>query len=246
MEDIFSVKMRASLKTREKSLHISGAERIVNSEQLQNCIDSMTKRALEHSKGTPNEINIKLEKLSTDEILTIPCLKTTTVEVDNKDEGLDYIRNFLKRNNVKNVEEIINLLLTTRDMSGAILLDMNTFERLEHNPLKGVRVTNMDYKNGLEMNILSDKSHYREALALASKVVYCPQIWGEICISDDPNYVTGYIATKSEGYVRITKLKELGSSQGARIFLYNGSKEEIKECIDYLTEKKVWIDEEKI
>lgn len=65
-----------------------------------------------------------------------------------------------------------------------------------------------------------------------TKVASAPNIIGEICISDDPNYVTGYIASKEIGYVRITKLKEMESQEGGRIFLYRGDQSEVQNCID--------------
>ena len=82
---------------------------------------------------------------------------------------------------------------------------------------------------------------YNEEIALATKVAYAPNIIGEICISDDPNYVTGYIASKEIGYVRITKLKEMGSQEGGRIFLYRGDQSEVQNCIDYLSKQKVLV-----
>ncbi len=246
MEDIYSVKMRASQKSDGKSVHISGAERMVPFSELGECIDGMTKRALNHPKGSPDDLNIKVEKINIDDILTVPALNTVTVEVESKEEGRDYLIKFLKNRSVENAEAIVGLLASTKNMSGAVLLDMRTLKSLEKDHSRGIRVTNMDYKNPAHRNIISDKSHYREALALASKVVSCPQIWGELCISDDPDYVTGYIATKQDGYTRITKLKEKGVPRGARIFLYQGRDDEIDECIEYLTEKKVWIDEENI
>ena len=66
-------------------------------------------------------------------------------------------------------------------------------------------------------------------------------ILGELCISDDPDYVTGYFASKELGYVRITKLKEPGSPNGGRIFLFRGSEEEARACIRYLEREKVLV-----
>ena len=53
----------------------------------------------------------------------------------------------------------------------------------------------------------NEKNHYEEAIVLATKVANCPGIIGEICISDDPEYVTGYVSSKEIGYRRIKKMK---------------------------------------
>ena len=87
--------------------------------------------------------------------------------------------------------------------------------------------------------VLEGKNHYEEAIVLATKVANAPNIIGEICISDDPDYVTGYVASKSTGYRRITKMKEMGSENGGRIFLYQGSKEDVAGTISFLEKQPV-------
>ena len=66
----------------------------------------------------------------------------------------------------------------------------------------------------------------------------------EICISDDPNYVTGYVASQKMGYVRIMKMKEMNDENGGRIFLFDSRKASAEECIQYLQEKKVLVEVE--
>ena len=83
--------------------------------------------------------------------------------------------------------------------------------------------------------------HFNEALVLATKVANAPGIVGELCISDDPNYTIGYVATKKHGYMRVSKLKEIGSQNGARIFLYDKNKADLKETIEFLKKKKVLV-----
>ena len=63
-----------------------------------------------------------------------------------------------------------------------------------------------------------------------------------ILTSDDPNYVTGYVASKELGYVRIMKMKEMGDENGGRIFLFDSRKASAEECIEYLQKKKVLVD----
>ena len=68
-----------------------------------------------------------------------------------------------------------------------------------------------------------------------------PHIVAEICVSDDPDYVTGYVASKTTGYVRITKLKALGDPDGGRIFLYRGPREDVPKTIAYLEKQMVLV-----
>jgi len=57
----------------------------------------------------------------------------------------------------------------------------------------------------------------KEALILASKGASCPSVIVEVCISDDPDYTTGYISSKKLGYLRIPNIKKLGEMYGGRV-----------------------------
>ena len=87
----------------------------------------------------------------------------------------------------------------------------------------------------------ANKNHFNEAIVLATKVANAPGIVAELCISDDPDYVTGYVGSLELGYVRIMKLKEMGDPNGGRIFLFDSSKASAEECIDFLQKKKVLV-----
>lgn len=60
--------------------------------------------------------------------------------------------------------------------------------------------------------------HPREALVLASKVAHGPGTVAELCWSDDPDYVTGYVGSPLHGYGRITVMKDKGDPVGGRVF----------------------------
>ncbi|MGN0847472.1 MAG: 8-amino-7-oxononanoate synthase, partial [Kiritimatiellia bacterium] len=64
---------------------------------------------------------------------------------------------------------------------------------------------------------------------------------GEICVSDDPDYVTGYVATRELGYRRITVIKEAGDPNGGRIFLYRGARADVAKTIRFLEETPVLV-----
>lgn len=244
----YSVKMRASKYIDGKETHISGAENIVKEDILEEISKSLIKRALNHDKGKSESINIKIEKLNEEDLTYIDSLKVQTVKVKNSIEGLKACNKLLTLIGIdeEKANLIINMLTEIKDMRGAILLDINTLERLEPDKERGVRATFMD----LEYSTFSESikhtkksTHFIEALVLASKVISCPYIIGEICYSDDPNYTAGYIASKNFGYVRFTHMKELGNPFGGRIFLYNSKKENINNCIDYIENKKIIVKE---
>ena len=237
---LYSLKMRASQSKNGQNQHISGAERILQANDLKSNIDALINRALHHSKGQPDFINLKIEAVAEDEIEYVEALPVTTVEVPNAAMGQKMILDYLAQIGVNNASEIIKMFSQTYNMRGAMLLDADTLERLEPNHERGIRATFMDAVNE-NPNINDKKNHFKEAIVLASKVVNAPGIIAEICVSDDPNYVTGYVAAPSIGYVRITKLKEMGSPDGGRIFLYRGSREDAAKCINYLESVKVLV-----
>ena len=65
--DYYSLKMRASQQVGEgdqkHEQHISGAERIVSRDAVEAVCSAMARRAMTHSKGDPDFINIKIEKV---------------------------------------------------------------------------------------------------------------------------------------------------------------------------------------
>ena len=237
---LYSLKMRASQSNEGKSQHISGAERILDETELNTNIEALINRALHHSKGQPDFINLKIEAINEEEIEYVDALPIKTIEANSAEEGQQFILDCLSKIGITNAAEIMKLFSQTYNMRGAMLLDADTLDRLEPDPERGIRATYMDAAN--DSNSIKDtKNHFREALVLASKVVNAPGIIAEICMSDDPNYVTGYVAAPSIGYVRITKLKNLGCPDGGRIFLYRGDHKDAAKCINYLENKKVLV-----
>jgi len=236
-ENLFSVKMRAS----QEGAHISGAERIVPASALPQLAAVMTTRALDHAKGKPDFINIKIE--AAPEPLHLKALAVSTHTVKTPDEGWATARALLAADGFTRIDEILALFRETYGMRGAMLLDADTLERLEPDPARGVRATFMDDAASASRRFSAEKNHYAEAVVLATKVAHAPGIVGEICLSDDPDYVTGYVASKRIGYARITCLKEKGDPAGGRIFLYRGSHEKVGETIDFLQRRCVLVDE---
>jgi 6-carboxyhexanoate--CoA ligase len=124
-----------------------------------------------------------------------------------------------------------------------MLLDADTLERLEPDRARGVRATYMDDAASLAKGTAGVKNHYAEAIVLATKVLNAPGIVAEVCVSDDPDYVTGYVATRALGYRRITVLKEKGDPNGGRIFLYRGPREDVAKAIEFLERTPVLVED---
>lgn len=220
--------------------HISGAEKIVREDELAAYCTRLLNRALHHGKGSPDFINLKLEAVDEAEILHLPALPVTTLDAATPAEGIRLVRQQLERLGIKRADEILDIWRQGYAMRGAILLDADTLERLEPDRERGVRATYMDAAGGDEA-ACGGKNHFNEALVLATKVVNHPNILAELCISDDPDYVTGYVAAREIGYVRITCLKPLGSPDGGRVFLFRGGEAELADCLDYLQRQRVLV-----
>ena len=231
----FSVKMRAS----REGMHVSGAERIVSEDAVAQTASCLVERALHHAKGTPDFVNVKIENPG--DILRISALPVETIVTHTAAEGRARAAELLAQDGIVRIDEIMARFSETHGMRGAMLLDADSLERLEPDPERGVRATRMDAADSLSTGAVSEKNHYAEAIVLATKVQHAPGIVGEICVSDDPDYVTGYVATRTHGYRRITVIKDKGDPNGGRIFLYRGPREQVSETIRFLEQQSVLV-----
>lgn len=238
-ESLYSIKMRASKNENGRDVHLSGAEKIVVEPDINAVSDALIERGMHHAKGEADFLNLKINRVRKEDIVYLDALPVETVDVESWQQGHEEIRKFLKEIGAGDVERIMRFLDETYAMRGAMLLDVDRLVRLEPDKTRGVRATNMDQERAKGEEIGNEKNHYEEAVVLATKVVNCPGIIGEICISDDPYYVTGYVSSKEIGYRRITKMKEAGSQNGGRIFLFRGTDEEAAAAIDFLQNQHV-------
>ena len=230
---LYAVKMRAS----KDDIHLSGAERLVEKEQVLSASQSLLQRALNHANGNADAVHLKIEAVDASAVLHVPSLPVTEVSAANTDEAFSVLERLLKENGIGDAEACLQLLRNAPPMRGAMLVDVRALKRCEPDPERGVRATYMD---GEKVCFDTEKNHFREALILATKVSSAPHIVGELCISDDCNYATGYFASKKSGYVRIPNLKKIGDPHGGRIFLYNGaSEEDLEETLFYLEHQAV-------
>ena len=242
--EYYSLKMRASQQVGEgenaHEQHISGAERIVGRDSVEAVCSAMVRRAMTHSKGAPDFINVKIEKVKERDIRILKALPVTRVDVDTWQQGLDKAFELVGDAAAGIREKLPELLRETFPMRGAMLYDIATGTRMEPDHQRGVRATYMDALHSSEVD--GSKNHFNEAIVLATKVANAPGMVAELCISDDPNYITGYVASKELGYVRIMKMKEMGDENGGRIFLFDSRKAKPEDCIEFLQKKKVLVE----
>lgn len=239
--NFFSVKMRASRERDGVREHISGAEHMVAASEVPELARDLVLRAQNHSKGVPDFINIKVEEVEEASCLRLKALSVRSLSCETAQEGLALARDLLREAGVADPDAVVRLMPKAGKLRGAMVLDADTLERLEPDRERGVRATNMGRAENTQKG--TTKNHYAEALVLATKVANAPHIVAEICISDDPDYVTGYVASKSLGYVRILRMKELGSSEGGRIFLYRGPREELSATLEFIERKPVLVED---
>jgi 6-carboxyhexanoate--CoA ligase len=229
-ENLFSVRMRASKNGAHENggKHISGGEQISTYSHLKHTVNVLLDKALTHSKGNPDFMQIQLELI--DELIT-KCepLHIETIEVESVEEGQLIARNLLEKSGVPRacIEKAYQQMKECSGLRGAILFDIHTGERIDDRSDKGVRVSRMDwfttnYEKWANYYKMPVSQRVKEALVLATKVNRHPATVAELCWSDDPEYITGYVASKKAGYQRITRLKTYGDEQGCRIFFVNG------------------------
>lgn len=239
--NFFSVKMRASRERDGVREHISGAEHMVAALEVPDLARDLVLRAQKHSKGVPDFINIKVEEVEEASCLRLKALPVRSLSCETAKEGLALARDLLREAGVADPDAVVRLMPKAGSLRGAMVLDADTLERLEPDKERGVRATNMGRAENTQKG--TTKNHYAEALVLATKVANAPNIVAEICISDDPDYVTGYVASKSLGYVRILRMKEMGSPEGGRIFLYRGPREELSATLEFIEHKPVLVED---
>jgi 6-carboxyhexanoate--CoA ligase len=238
----YSIRMRAV----RGSMHISGAEGIYEKDDVVNIVQEYTKRTFLHEKGRAEEIRIIVEELK-EKPVRINSLPLYTLNTRNAEAAKRASSKVLSSVGIteRAIEEAFKCLTIGITMRGAMLLDIEGV-RLEPDLLRGVRVTRMgitkEASTDLSMKLGKigiNNNTVKEALILVSKVHRHPMILGELCISDNPGYTTGYVATRAHGYIRLPRIKKRGIPYGGRAFFITGG--EVKGLIKYLQTTPVLI-----
>ncbi|RUM58426.1 MAG: 6-carboxyhexanoate--CoA ligase [Persephonella sp.] len=233
---LFSIKARSS----KEGLHISGAERIVEENKIDETVLKILKKV---RRNEADFISIKIEKLKLKPIVVEKTLCIEDIKFNDYKEANRYVLNILKditgidKRDLKHLIDLIHNGASPNgeNMRGAMIVNQKG-ERIELNKYRGIRTRNIDFI-GRE-NILKklQKLGYTErtldALAISTKNLLNENIIAEYCISDEDNYTTGYLAIKNK-YLRITPLKRMGNKFGGRIYFVK-NETDIYKLYDYL------------
>jgi 6-carboxyhexanoate--CoA ligase len=266
MKNLWSIRMRASKqvqsskfkvkslkskienqKTKIKEIHISGAEGIYRKPEIQKIVKQYIERALNHPRGKADKIVITIEEIR-EKPKKIPALPIVTVENSSPIEGEKIARKLLQSERISRIAVDRAFELIKKDgMRGAAIITAEKGKRLEPDNDRGIRVSRLGITN-LVLKELStwltkegiNNETVKDALILASKVLSCDHVVAELCVSDDPNYTTGYVASKDLGYIRIPHIKRNGSKSGGRAFFVKEGTD-IRDIIEYLEKRPVII-----
>lgn len=274
---LYSIRMRAAEggPHEQGGHHISGAERLVTKEELEQISSELVHRALTHSKGCADFIRITIDAIPDEAIHRIPCLTiadeqpdghtgevpitnheaaaqptdgktavpTTNHETDAPTTNHEATTPLLPLSSHRQAEALLTthtaitpvafrravsqLVSLPESMRGAMLVDMRTGQRLDPWGQRGVRVSRMSFADETAAITALNAAgysgvHLEEALVLASKVLSAPGVVGELCISDDPDYTTGYVSYGST-YHRLYHMKPVGSPLGGRLFFVDAT-----------------------
>lgn len=245
--DYYSVRMRAAKDGphEQGGKHISGGERLSTFNDLREAVNFLLEKGLIHSKGKPDFMQIQFEYIN-DPITWKPPLMVTTKNVEDAEEGQCYAKMLLEKSGIPQqiIDKAYSYLAEYSGLAGALLVDIHSGD-LINGKKKGIRVSRMDW---LDSNYKRWSAHFhmpknnrvKEALALATKVTSHPLTVAELCWSDDPDYITGYVASRKLGYQRVTKMKKYGDERGCRVFFVNGT-ENITSYIHYLEKQPVFV-----
>lgn len=224
---MYGVRMRATKDDR----HISGAEHLVEEEDIKTTAVSLIERALAHEKGKPDFIKISVEAIKSPirYLTSLPITLVPNKKVDSGKRAAKRVLAFLGTPDFC-MEEAFSLLESGpsdgESMRGAMVMDLEG-KRLEPDKHRGIRASRMDITENAARELASSLAskrmsqyytHVSEALVLATKVASVKGTIAELCWSDDPSYTTGYVSSKKLGYVRIPHLKHEGDPIGGRVF----------------------------
>jgi len=216
--------------------------------ELETAAADMLRRALQHPRGAAQKIVFNIEPVSAGAIVGGRLLDFTNNRVASWQQGRQLAGQLLTSAGISAVvaARTIEVLAAGaapngQSMRGAMLIDADSGERLEADSERGVRASRMDLTAGLKLKLchLLEQSelnnpHVVEALTLATKVSAAPGMVAELCWSDDPDYLAGYVAAPSFGYQRISRLKPMGEERGGRAFFVRRKRAEILALTEWL------------
>ena len=130
MDELYSVRMRAAQggPHEKEGHHISGAERMVTLNQVGFIAQSLAERALHHSKGTADFINITVDLIPSERITYIDCLKVEEHTTNSVTEAHQLAVKLLQGSDISKTaikKSIFFLKSLVSSMRGAMLILTN-------------------------------------------------------------------------------------------------------------------------
>jgi 6-carboxyhexanoate--CoA ligase len=210
-------------------------------------VQNLLQRILTHTRGEADTINIQIDKIDEATIHLIPALKIESLEFATVEQAYGSAIASLVEFGVskiaacKGVELVKNL---SASMRGGMVLDAITGERIDSFGIRGVRLSHMDCENeSAFLSFLAESGvggeKIREAMVLASKAAFAKDYVAELCWSDDPHYVTGYVASK-EIYRRLSPMKPKEDNVGGRVFFVKPSAD-LDDLVDFFEHQPVLV-----
>jgi len=254
-----SIRMRASKQVKSKKskvrskkskiteVHISGAEGMFRKFDIHKTVKRYIERALNHPRGKADKIIITIEDIK-QKPYKIQTLPLATVRCDSPAEGKKIATLLLESLCIskRSIDKAFQLI-RKGGMRGAALITATSGNRLEPDMKRGVRVSRLGIDTAVLKVLLRclkqlgiNTDIVKEALILASKVISSKQVIAELCVSDDPDYTTGYVASKQYGYLRIPHIKPRGSRSGGRAFFVH-ERGQVEKIITYLEQIPVLV-----
>ena len=229
-------------------IHISGAEGLYVKSEIPRVIGEYLQRAFSHPRGKPGDIVLTVEKVEAHPGKAL-LLPVTSLECGSPDEARSVLSGTLSELGISKraVATALRLLRAKKTMRGASLVLVKSGCRVEPDKARGVRVSRLGIEKETARRLarrLSKSSintaTVREALILASKVASHPEVVAELCISDDPFYTTGYVASGGAGYLRLPNIKRRGEMYGGRVFFIREGAD-IGKLIHYLERTSILV-----
>ncbi len=226
-KSLWSVRMRAG----REGGHISGAEGIFEEKDVARTLREYSARAFAHSKGKPDALVLKAEMLPAAPVC-IAALPVFTIRTKaDSPEGVrkEAVRLLVSAGVSRRAASCALRILRAGGLKGAALLDAKEGRRLDPEAKRGVRASMLGITKKAERELLAGlkkagmdgektQSRVKDALIIASKVAAAQEVLAELCVSDDPDYTTGYVAGAGLGYIRLPGIKENGDRGGGRVF----------------------------
>lgn len=211
--------MRASLNDE----HVSGAEDIVVDDEIDDTVSSMTARAMNHPRKTPDSVEVSVDRIE-GEPERRDAVDVVTVETSGVKESLEKAREILAEDvSEKAVDEGLRILRSDVEMRGAAVVDSETGERLEPDESRGVRTSYVGTTDEGEEELeecIHDAglggTRVKDAVVLSTKTQWVEGTVGEVCWSDNPGYKPGYVAVDAT-YFRFPRMKP-DCSSGGRVY----------------------------